>query len=179
MMTKLNLGCGDRKIPGFINVDSRKDVEPEVCIDLVDLDKNFKDGEADLIYLCHVLEHIEKRDISSFVECLYRKLRVGGTLRVSVPDFDSIVNYYNITKDVEPLQALLHGGHKYREDYHFASYNLSKLTRLLVSFGFKGVKRYDWRQTEHFYIDDYSQSYLPHLDKQNGMLMSLNVEAIK
>ena len=27
--------------------------------------------------------------------------------------------------------------------------------------------------------DDYSQSYLPHMDKENGMLMSLNLEGRK
>jgi hypothetical protein len=45
--------------------------------------------------------------------------------------------------------------------------------------GFKNVKRYDWKKTEHFYVDDYSQAYLPHMDKLNGKLMSLNVEATK
>jgi hypothetical protein len=28
-------------------------------------------------------------------------------------------------------------------------------------------------------MDDYSQSYLPHMDKENGTLMSLNLEAVK
>jgi len=48
-----------------------------------------------------------------------------------------------------------------------------------MDVGFKEVVRYDWRKTEHFYVDDYSQAYLPHMDKTNGKLMSLNVEAIK
>ena len=48
-----------------------------------------------------------------------------------------------------------------------------------MHIGFKDVYKYDWRQTEHSYIDDYTQSYLPHMDKENGTLLSLNVEAIK
>jgi len=48
-----------------------------------------------------------------------------------------------------------------------------------LSIGFKDIKRYDWRKTEHFYVDDYSQTYYPHMDKEDGKLMSLNVEAIK
>ena len=32
---------------------------------------------------------------------------------------------------------------------------------------------------KHSDIDDYSQAYIPHMDKDNGTLMSLNVEAIK
>ena len=45
--------------------------------------------------------------------------------------------------------------------------------------GFKDIKRYDWRLTEHSNVDDFSQAYLPHMEKSNGKLMSLNVEAIK
>ena len=45
--------------------------------------------------------------------------------------------------------------------------------------GFKEVYRYDWRETEHSNIDDFSQAYIPHMDKENGELMSLNIEAIK
>jgi hypothetical protein len=45
--------------------------------------------------------------------------------------------------------------------------------------GFQQVRRWDWRNTDHSQVDDYSQAYLPHLKKQNGQLMSLNLEAIK
>ena len=45
--------------------------------------------------------------------------------------------------------------------------------------GFSEVRPWDWRTTEHGALDDYSQAYLPHLDKENGMLVSLNLEAVK
>jgi hypothetical protein len=51
------------------------------------------------------------------------------------------------------------------------------LSRSLLEVGFKRVRRWDWRQVEHGAIDDYSQAYLPHLDKDHGLLMSLNLEA--
>jgi hypothetical protein len=37
----------------------------------------------------------------------------------------------------------------------------------------------DWRATEHAGIDDYSQAYFPHMDKEFGIQVSLNVEARK
>ena len=49
----------------------------------------------------------------------------------------------------------------------------------LKDIGFKKVSRYDWRDTEHAYVDDFSQAYYPHMDKENGIQHSLNVEAIK
>ena len=49
----------------------------------------------------------------------------------------------------------------------------------LKSLGFSEVKKYDWRKTSHSQFDDHSQAYLPHMDKENGDLMSLNIEAVK
>jgi hypothetical protein len=53
------------------------------------------------------------------------------------------------------------------------------LKQALEEVGFQQVRRWDWRNTDHSQVDDYSQAYLPHLEKQNGQLMSLNLEAIK
>jgi len=50
---------------------------------------------------------------------------------------------------------------------------------LLKIIGMKKIRKYNWRQTEHANFDDHSQAYLPHMDKKDGVLMSLNVECIK
>jgi hypothetical protein len=53
------------------------------------------------------------------------------------------------------------------------------LRETLEIAGFTNVRRYDWRQTVHKDHDDFSQAYIPHMDKENGLLISLNVEADK
>ena len=53
------------------------------------------------------------------------------------------------------------------------------LSGLLFQAGFSVVRRWDWRQTEHADVDDYSQAHLPHMEKDGGRLMSLNLEAVK
>ena len=53
------------------------------------------------------------------------------------------------------------------------------LEKLLTHEGFKNIHRYDWRKTVHRDYDDFSQAYIPHMDKEHGILMSLNVEAEK
>ena len=58
-MVKLNLGCGDRKMHDFINVDARKDVNPDVVCDVTKIHEKFKN--VDLIYACHVLEHFPNK----------------------------------------------------------------------------------------------------------------------
>ncbi len=173
--TKLNLGCGTRKIYGFINIDARVEVDPDIVADITNLD--YKD--VDLIYAAHVLEHFKNSEICSILKNWYDCLRIDGVLRLSVPDFEVIVSYYQYTKDLKSLMTLIYGGQKYDLDYHYTGFDFKTLSEILTRIGFKDIKRYDWQKTEHFYIDDYSQAYLPHLDKLHGKLMSLNVEAMK
>ena len=45
--------------------------------------------------------------------------------------------------------------------------------------GFSDIQEWNWRKVDHGHIDDYSQAYLPHMDKDDGLLMSLNIEAKK
>jgi len=183
-MLKLNLGCGNRKLVSFINVDARKEVDPDVIADVTAIHEEFQD--VDLIYACHVLEHFPLKPSSfqpvTWKEVLgnwYSTLKEGGVLRLAVPDIEAVLEYYSETKDITSLYALLYGGQKYDFDFHYHCWSFETLKKDLLEAGFKKVKRYDWRCTEHFFVDDYSQAYLPHMDKVNGKLMSLNVEAIK
>ena len=63
--------------------------------------------------------------------------------------------------------------------YHKTAYDFDSLKNTLESIGMGDVETYDWRETEHGKFDDHSQSYLPHMDKENGKLMSLNVQCKK
>ena len=63
--------------------------------------------------------------------------------------------------------------------YHKTVYDFDSLQKVLETAGFQKVDEYDWRETSHSKFDDHSQAYLPHMDKNNGTLMSLNVECQK
>ena len=45
--------------------------------------------------------------------------------------------------------------------------------------GFMMLKNIDSKDTIHKDYDDHSQAYFPHMDKENGQLLSLNIEAYK
>lgn len=181
---KLNLGCGNKKIYGFVNVDGREDTNPDVVCDISHISKKFKDVE--LIYASHVLEHFPfkpnqfyKTTCFELLTDWHKALKKGGILRLAIPDFDAICKYYVYTSNLKPLRTLLNGGQKYDFDFHFSCWDLETLKETLEETGFKNVKKYDWKTTEHSFVDDYSQAYLPHMDKLNGKLMSLNIEAEK
>jgi predicted SAM-dependent methyltransferase len=175
---KYHLGCGNKRIPGFINIDTR-DTEAVDVIDNISVLESIDNGSADLIYACHCLEHFGRNEVREVLKCWHSKLKYGATLRVAVPDFDSVVNVYSKNFFIEEMLGFLCGGQRNEYDYHKIVFNFQFLKKLLEETGFHEVQKYDWRSTEHAKIDDYSQSYLPHMQKNTGFLMSLNVEAKK
>jgi ubiquinone/menaquinone biosynthesis C-methylase UbiE len=175
---KLHLGCGDKYIPGFKHLDLRE--APHIDF-LCSIDKltMIKDNSVELIYACHVLEHFKRFETAAVLQEWFRALAPGGVLRLAVPDFEAIVKIYQETKNLDSLMGLLFGGQDYQYNFHFRIFDFLSIEKLLLSVGFKEVHRYEWRDTEHRDLDDFSQAYIPHMAKDTGTLMSLNVEAIK
>ena len=175
---KLNLGCFNRKIHGFVNIDIREDVNPDVVDDVFKLN-TFKKESVDLIYACHVLEHADYKESETALRRWFEVLKRGGVLRLAVPDMEAHFAHYYYHKDLRLLHSTFWGSQKHPYDYHKNGWDFKKLKEDLTNVGFRVILKYDWRKTEHFYVDDYSQTYYPHMDKEHGKLMSLNVEATK
>jgi hypothetical protein len=64
-------------------------------------------------------------------------------------------------------------------DYHRTTYDAQSLTTVLTESGFVSIEEWDWRETEHAHVDDFSQAYFPHLEKDRGVLWNLNIQARK
>lgn len=175
---KLHLGCGDKKIKGYVNIDIREDVNPDIVDDITVLNQ-FNDGEVDLIYACHVLEHFGRHEYLDVLKNWHKKIKKGGKIRLSVPDFEKVCLMYNKGVPLVKLMGFLYGGQTYAKNYHYIGFDFKSLSKDLESIGFENVSIWNWRNTEHSDIDDFSQAYIPHMDKDNGELMSLNIEAIK
>jgi hypothetical protein len=178
MSLKLHLGCGMKKIHGFVNVDALAEVNPDSIQDVFTL-PSVKDGSVDELYACHVLEHAKR---GTYVDVLIRWKAVlshGGKIKISVPDIEAVMKWYLVHGKVSEIAGFLWGGQRNEYDHHGVGWDFVALKHDLENVGFRDVKRYDWRTTDHAYVDDYSQAYLPHMDKENGMLMSLNMEATK
>ncbi len=86
-MKKLNLGSGDKRIPGFLNVDKFDTFKPDIVHDLEKFPYPFLDNEIDEIKLIHVLEHIgQTPDIFiNIMKELYRISCDQANIHISVP----------------------------------------------------------------------------------------------
>ena len=179
---KLHVGCGKRYLPGFVHVDLADYPHIDWRRDVKDL-SFLPDASADVLYASHVLEYFDRFEVKDVLATWNAVLRVGGTLRVAVPDFAMMSTLYQKGKDLDlflgPLFGRMEVGNTGEMIYHKTTYDFSSLAKVLEEAGFTDVRRYGGRETIHRDVDDHSQAYLPHMDKEHGTLISLNVEATK
>lgn len=178
MSLKLHLGCGMKKIHSFVNIDALAAVNPDSIQDVFTLPK-VKSDSVDLIYACHVLGHSGRVTSRVVLTRWMAVLKRGGVLRLAVPDIEMAMKWYLMHGELSDIAGFLWGGQRNQYDHHGVGFDFQTLANLLNECGFTDVRRWDWKQTEHAHVDDYSQSYLPHMNKITGQLMSLNVEATK
>jgi len=176
---KLHIGCGKRYIPGFVHVDQVQFPHVDYVQDIRDL-SNFADGSAEMIYACQVIEYFDREEVLSVLAEWRRVLTTGGVLRLSVPNFEVIARLYTAGLALEWFLGTLYGkigdgkgGHV----YHRTTYDEASLTAVLERAGFASIERWDWRETEHRDVDDFSQAYFPHMEKERGVLWNLNMQA--
>lgn len=181
---RLHVGCGKRCIPGFVHVDLADFPHIDHKHDVADL-SFLGGGVASLIYASHVVEYFDRVEAVTVLGNWRDVLEPGGTLRLAVPDFEKLAQVYRDTGDLGLIVGPLYGrmpivgAEPAAWIYHRTVYDFPSLKDTLEAAGYQDVRRYDWRNTEHADHDDFSQAYIPHMDKDNGLLISLNVEATR
>ena len=179
---KLHIGCGEKYLPGWKHIDARKFPHVDYVTDKLDKLDMFADNSVEEIYACHVLEHFTRAETADggILREWHRVLKVGGILRIAVPNFEAIVEEYLSTRNLDLVMGLLYGGQNHKFNFHYQTYDFKRLSGLLQRAGFSKVERYDWRDfLPQGGYDDFSRAYLPHMDFEHGRLMSLNVVAVK
>lgn len=145
----------------------------------------FDADSVDLLYASHVFEYFDRQQAPGVLAEWHRVLKPGGILRLAVPNFRCLIQIYQNTGDLNRILGPLYGRMQVDTQsgkitlYHRTVYDESSLSTVLVDAGFSNVRPWDWRTTEHSSIDDHSQAYFPHMAKENGIPVSLNLEATK
>lgn len=138
---KLNIGCWETRIPGYSNLDIRKDVDVDIVGDCRDLSQ-FSDCSIDAIHASNVYEHIPLVENQKVMNEWGRVLKKGGILHISVPDWDFCVrNYLKTGVLTRWHQNLLWGDQVGEFTYHYAAYAYPNLRGILDLAGFSKVRR--------------------------------------
>ena len=90
---KVQLGCGERRLNGWVNVDINRTVHPDVRIDLRG---GFPApaGTVARIFSEHLLEHLTLDDGRRLLDDCHAALEPGGIIRIAMPDLRYVVERY-------------------------------------------------------------------------------------
>ncbi|MEQ9667670.1 class I SAM-dependent methyltransferase [Coleofasciculus sp. G2-EDA-02] len=176
-VVNLHLGCGSINHPKFINIDGL--FAPHIhYIRAIDNLSPFRDNSVNLIYACHCLEHIPHAQVAKVLNEWFRVLNKGGLLRLSVPDFDLLLNIYkDNNNDINTILGMLMGAQDYKFNFHMTAFNRTSLKNLLIETGFKKIKEWQPCSCELTTFDDCSARKV--LIDGKYYPVSLNLEAVK
>lgn len=176
---KLHVGCNNKILDGWKHADVKSAPHIDYCVDARNLEEKIEAESVTELYACHILEHFPRKEVDSVLASWAKLIKHGGKIRLAVPDLEAVVAHYNEHKDLAVLRGLVWGGQRDEFDFHTIGFDFKDLASRLQLAGFKDVQLYDWRDFLPEGFDDYSRSYLPHMDFENGRLMSLNVVATR
>ncbi len=150
---RLNLGCGDKILPGYVNVDvveARAGMKPEVICDLHDL-APFADASADEILAVHVVEHFWRWEIRDVMREWARVLKPGGRMIIECPNILSacqtfLENPQQFSREDQNGQRTMwvfYGDPKWKDPLmiHRWGYTPDSLKELLAEVGLADVRQ--------------------------------------
>lgn len=154
---KLNVGCGEFPMDGWVNLDSDPltvcDVHADARTYLFDL----TDESVEEIYAGHFLEHLEKKEAHLFIRQALRVLIPGGRLGIVVPDTREICRRYasgaveeieypkgtwNKVSDLDAINELFFYSTAQRSRHRWM-WDETTLARAMSRYGFQGLRRID------------------------------------
>lgn len=144
----LNIGCGKKLWPGFVNIDfpgNWSGKKPDVECDIRTLP--FDDGYADTAWAIHVVEHIQRWETLDLLKEWHRVLKDGGLMVVEVPCLDRVikqfVDAFNSREPVNPQTTMwrLYGDPAYKDEHmvHKWCFSANELMQLMADAGYSNI----------------------------------------
>ena len=177
---KLHLGCGKRKLEGYLHIDSDYFPHLDYQSKLHELPM-FKDNSIEVIYSSHALEYYDRSSVKEVLSEWNRILIPGGVCFVTVPNFDSLIEIYKTTGKLENILGPIYG--KWPDNtnktsvYHQTVWNKNDLIVTLQNLGFVNIFEFNpvsFLQKIDPNYDDHSLAFYPHFD-QTGIQVSLAI----
>jgi predicted SAM-dependent methyltransferase len=150
---RLNLGCGDKILPGYVNVDvveHRSGKRPDVICDLHRLEP-FANDSFEEVMAIHVVEHFWRWEVVDVLREWKRVLRPGGRIVLECPNLITacqvlLADPVGAARPDEAGQRsmwVLHGDPRWRDPLmcHRWSYTPDSLREVMEEAGFVNVRR--------------------------------------
>ncbi len=137
---RVNLGCGEKPLPGYLNVDMRPLPEVDIVADVRRLP--FEPGSLSEIASAHLVEHFRQHHLEVVILPYWRSLLVpGGILRIVCPNWAVMIEQLNAGGlSFAEFKQVTFGLQDYSGDDHFAMYSPDTLSQLLTRAGFSHIE---------------------------------------
>lgn len=170
---KLYVGARDYKPEGYLTLDIDSKMNPDIVGDITNLG-NIDSSSYDEIVVSHVLEHLEWPESYLALMELTRILRVGGTIKIAVPDMGSMIRMMLSGDSVWHVIGLIYGvgGRTNKFEQHRYGFTAGMLVDILEVLGYTKL---DWWNHK---INDASNGWIPSACNKN-VGMSLNISGVK
>lgn len=160
---KLHLGCGERYLEGYINIDfptSEHTVQKSQIADRYEDLRvlRFEKGTIDEVRLHHVFEHFPRHAAVAMLSAWYLWLKPSGRLWIEVPDLGraslAICNPFLSKRKRTVAERHLFGSHEAGWAVHCEGYTKNILSGMLTVFDFKveKVKQFNWKGTHNLEV---------------------------
>ena len=90
---KVNLGCGEAYMDGWVNVDANPAVRADIHLDVVEFVRQYG-PEIEELYMGHVIEHLMPAEALVTLSLLNERTPVGTTISAVTPDMAAIFRAY-------------------------------------------------------------------------------------
>jgi predicted SAM-dependent methyltransferase len=107
----------------------------------------FADGTLDFVYSSHFIEHLFRKDARFLFKEMYRALKPGGMIRISIPDLAYAISLYQSGRKEKMLSSYFfvedddsyYARHKYMYDFDM-------LTAVLKEVGFQDLQHRQFQE---------------------------------
>lgn len=132
---RLHVGCGARRLEGWLNLDLQALPEVDLALDVT---RGLPFSDVDAVYAEHFLEHLEAAAALGFLVDAHATMAPGGAIRLSTPNLDWVLAAHSSRGLAETEQVRLGLGANrafYGWGHHFL-WNRALLERALLAAGF-------------------------------------------
>lgn len=157
-LPRLHLGCGNRYLQGYVNIDlppAAHSIHTDSVADLHSdiLTLRYPTESVDEVRLHHVFEHFPRPIACALLASWFSWLRRGGTIRIEVPDFER--SSREVLKTLSPFnrkcvaERHIFGSHEAGWAAHCEGYTPRSLKSFIERYGFKVIKtkKNKWKGT--------------------------------
>jgi ubiquinone/menaquinone biosynthesis C-methylase UbiE len=144
---RLHLGCGKRRLEGWLNCDLHdSDMDMDIRV------LPFEDNSADEILAVHVCEHFYVHDILNVLKEWHRVLKTGGKIALELPCLDKVIAHFINGSPANMTLWPLYGDPNTHNDgepaLHKWCWSLIAFRRLLEQAGFTEITE----ETPHYHV---------------------------